>query len=44
MQQSLLTTPGLFDYVQQGLNWQWSPEQVSRRLRQDFPHEDVMRL
>lgn len=40
----ILATPALLTYIRQGLNWQWSPEQISQRLRQDFPHDDAMRL
>ncbi|ANI90898.1 Transposase for insertion sequence element IS1086 [Dietzia timorensis] len=40
----LLTISALLGYVQYGLEQQWSPEQISRRLRQDSPSDPTMRL
>ena len=38
------TNPRLRQYVQKGLWEQWSPEQISRRLRQDWPDAPDMRV
>jgi IS30 family transposase len=34
----------LHDVVNEGLAKKWSPRQVSRRLREDFPEDDTMRV
>ena len=40
-----LATPGpLRDYVAQGLREQWSPEQISKRLGQEHPDDQDMRV
>lgn len=40
-----LTAPGpLRDYVQAKLSRRWSPEQISHRLRRDFPDDPAMRV
>lgn len=40
-----LTVPGpLRNYVQAKLAKRWSPEQISHRLRRDFPHDEEMRV
>jgi len=40
-----LKAPGpLRDYVQAKLTKRWSPEQISNRLRRDFPHDPEMRV
>jgi IS30 family transposase len=42
----LASTPRLRDYVQEKLLsvQHWSPEQISARLRRDFPDDDAMRV
>jgi transposase, IS30 family len=41
----LTLDPVLRDWVADKLeNWQWSPEQISRRLRLDFPDDESMRI
>jgi IS30 family transposase len=34
----------LHDVVNSGLEQKWSPKQISRRLREDFPEDDTMRV
>jgi IS30 family transposase len=34
----------LHDAVNSGLEQKWSPKQISKRLRQDFPDDDTMRV
>jgi IS30 family transposase len=34
----------LHDAVSSGLEQKWSPKQISKRLRQDFPDDDTMRV
>lgn len=34
----------LHDAVNSGLEKKWSPKQISKRLRQDFPDDDTMRV
>jgi IS30 family transposase len=34
----------LHQFVQDGLDRKWSPEQILRRLRRDFPHDPGMRV
>ncbi|MGH3670037.1 MAG: transposase, partial [Pseudonocardiaceae bacterium] len=34
----------LHDEVNSGLQRKWSPKQISKRLRQDFPDDDTMRV
>jgi IS30 family transposase len=34
----------LHDAVNSGLEKKWSPQQISKRLRQDFPDDDTMRV
>ena len=38
------TNPRLRQYVQKGLLERWSPEQITRRLRQDWPEAPDMRV
>ncbi|MFD8692550.1 transposase [Streptomyces sp. NPDC059651] len=40
----LVKTPGLHAYVQDKLDRRWSPEQISNRLKRDFPDIPEMRL
>jgi IS30 family transposase len=40
----LETNRRLHDVVNEGLAKKWSPRQVSRRLREDFPEDDTMRV
>jgi len=40
----LETNVRLHDAVNDGLVRKWSPTQISRRLRQDFPEDDTMRV
>jgi IS30 family transposase len=40
----LATVGPLRDYVAAKLKKRWSPEQISRRLRRDFPHDPGMRV
>ncbi len=40
----LETNTRLHDAVNDGLKRKWSPKQVSKRLRQDFPADDTMRV
>ncbi len=40
----LLGNDELFGYVQEKLNKRWSPEQISHRLRKEFPHSSQMRV
>lgn len=39
-------TPGtrIFDYVQKALGLEWSPEQISAKLAEDFPADQEMRV
>lgn len=34
----------LHDAVNSGLEQKWSPKQISKRLREDFPDDDTMRV
>lgn len=34
----------VFDYVQEGLRRRWSPEQISGKLKEDFPADQEMRV
>jgi IS30 family transposase len=43
-QHRLVTNRRLYDAVNAGLGKKWSPRQISRRLREDFPGEDTMRV
>lgn len=43
-QRLLETNTALHDAVNSGLEQKWSPRQISKRLRQDFPGEDTMRV
>lgn len=36
--------PAVLDYVRQGLEQYWSPEQICNRMRLDFPENDGMRI
>ncbi|MGQ0775416.1 MAG: IS30 family transposase [Pseudonocardiales bacterium] len=38
------TNTALHDEVNAGLEKKWSPQQISKRLRQDFPGDDTMRV
>src|ERR687893_2565423 len=40
----LETNTALHDAVNSGLEQKWSPQQISERLRQDFPDDDTMRV
>ncbi|MGH3939520.1 MAG: IS30 family transposase [Pseudonocardiaceae bacterium] len=40
----LETNTALRDEVNAGLEKKWSPQQISKRLRQDFPGDDTMRV
>jgi transposase, IS30 family len=40
----LATTPRLLEAVEAGLGQRWSPEQISRRLRLDYPDDPGMRI
>ena len=40
----LETNTALHDEVNAGLEKKWSPQQISKRLRQDFPGDDTMRV
>jgi len=40
----LAKNPVLHEWVQQRLNWRWSPEQISNVLRRDFPTQESMRV
>jgi transposase, IS30 family len=40
----LSSCPGLVAAVERGLEEGWSPEQISARLRRDFPDDDRMRI
>lgn len=40
----LATSPALREAVEQGLSLEWSPEQISHRLRLDHPHDVLMRI
>jgi IS30 family transposase len=40
----LATNKNLHDAVNAGLEQKWSPRQVSKRLRADFPEDDTMRM
>src|SRR5918998_1448786 len=40
----LETKTALHDAVNSGLEQKWSPQQISERLRQDFPDDDTMRV
>ena len=44
VRQSVLDRPALRDYVYDKLSDEWSPEQISGRLRRDFPHNGWMRV
>jgi len=43
-QRLLETNTALHDAVNYGLEQKWSPKQISKRLRQDFPDDDTMRV
>ncbi|MGH3898818.1 MAG: IS30 family transposase [Pseudonocardiaceae bacterium] len=43
-QRLLETNTVLHDAVNTGLEQKWSPRQISKRLRQDFPGDDTMRV
>ncbi len=36
--------PRLLAEVEKGLGWCWSPQQISARLKRDFPHDQEMRI
>ncbi len=36
--------PRLRDYIQEHLEWHWSPEQIAQQLRRDFPDDLEMRV
>lgn len=36
--------PRLHDQVHEGLKQKWSPQQISQRLKKDFPHDKDMRV
>jgi len=38
----LETNAALHDVVNSGLDKKWSPQQISQRLREDFPEDDTM--
>jgi IS30 family transposase len=40
----LETNTALHDVVNSGLEKKWSPQQISQRLREDFPQDDTMRV
>ena len=40
----LETNTALHDAVNSGLELKWSPRQISKRLRQDFPQDDTMHV
>jgi transposase, IS30 family len=40
----IAANPGLRRIIQDGLDRRWSPEQIVRRLRRDFPHQPGMRV
>jgi IS30 family transposase len=40
----IAANPGLCQAVQDGLNHKWSPEQIVRRLRRDFPDQPEMHV
>lgn len=40
----LSQNPGLVAYVENALEQHWSPEQISRRIVEDFPHDLEMRV
>jgi len=40
----LETNTALHDAVNSGLEKKWSPQQISQRLREDFPEDDTMRV
>jgi IS30 family transposase len=40
----LETNTALHDAVNSGLEQKWSPKQISKRLRRDFPDDDTMRV
>jgi len=40
----VLAIPPLMKYIEDGLKNQWSPEQISNRLKYDYPDSTVMRI
>jgi len=40
----VLAIPPLMKYIEDGLKNQWSPEQISNRLKYDYPNSTVMRI
>jgi len=41
-ERKVLTRPELWEYVLAGVRKKWSPEQISSRLREDYPHDQAM--
>ena len=40
----VLAIPSLMEYIECRLKNQWSPEQISNRLKYDYPHDTMMRI